>query len=123
MAQIIAPGELLNTAEQFDRATRVDSWVINAVFDWLKNNQDHCKELSLCSINLSGASICEPEFLAFLQKKLSDKIIPKDKMSFEVTENAAIKNIKKAAGFIRAIKEFGCKFALDDFGSGLSSFA
>ena len=121
--QIIAPGELLNAAEQFDMVTRVDSWVINAVFDWLKNNQDHCKELSLCSINLSGASIGDPAFLAFLQKKLSDKDIPKDKISFEVTENAAIKNIKKAAGFIRAIKEFGCKFALDDFGSGLSSFA
>ena len=121
--EVIAPGELLKAAEQYDMATRVDRWVINAIFDWLKKHPAHCKELSLCSINLSGASIGNQVFLAYLQEKLQDKDIPTDKISFEVTENAAIKNIKKAAGFIQAIKEFGCKFALDDFGSGLSSFA
>ncbi len=121
--EVMAPSELLKAAEQFDMATRVDKWVINAIFNWLKNNQVHCKELSLCSINLSGASIGDSTFLAYLQNKLKDKDIPTDKISFEVTENAAIKNIKKAAEFIRIIKEFGCKFALDDFGSGHSSFA
>lgn len=120
---VIAPGELLKAAEQFDMATRVDKWVVNAVFDWLKKNQKHCEELSLCSINLSGASMGDQEFLAFLQEKLQDDEIPSDKISFEVTENAAIKNINKAADFIKTIKKMGCKFALDDFGSGLSSFA
>ncbi len=120
---VIAPSELLKAAEQFDMATRVDKWVINAMFDWLKKNPDHCKELSLCSINLSGASIGDQEFLTFLEEKLNDDDIPSKKISFEVTENAAIKNINKAADFIRKIKEFGCRFALDDFGSGLSSFA
>ena len=120
---IIAPSELLKAAEQFDMATRVDKWVVNAMFDWLKNNQSHCKDLSLCSINLSGSSIGDQEFLTFLQDKLQDDDIPSSKISFEVTENAAIKNINKAADFIKTIKELGCKFALDDFGSGLSSFA
>ncbi len=118
-----APGYLLQAAEQFDMATRVDKWVINTMFDWLKKNQNHCEELSLCSINLSGASIGDQDFLAFLQEKLKDEEIPCNKISFEVTENAAIKNIKKAADFIKSVKEYGCKFALDDFGSGLSSFA
>ena len=117
------PGELLKAAEQFDKATRVDKWVINAIFNWLKKNPQHCQELSLCSINLSGASIGDAGFLRFLQEKLHDADIAKEKISFEVTENAAIKNIKNAREFILKIKEFGCKFALDDFGSGLSSFA
>ena len=121
--EIIAPGELLSAAEQFDMAARVDRWVINAIFDWLKTKPQHCIDLSLCSINLSGSSIGDPSFMNYLQEKLKDKDIPKDKICFEITENAAIKNIKKAANFIKTIKEFGCKFALDDFGSGLSSFA
>ncbi len=121
--EVMAPGELLNAAEQFDMATRVDNWVVNAVFDWLIKHPDHLKQLSLCSINLSGASIGDPNFLLFLKEKLQESEIPLEKISFEVTENAAIKNILKARDFIDTIKEFGCKFALDDFGSGHSSFA
>ena len=121
--EIMAPGELLNAAEQFDMATRVDNWVVNAVFDWLTKHPDHLKQLSLCSINLSGASIGDPNFLIFLKEKLQDSEIPLEKISFEVTENAAIKNMLKARDFIDTIKKYGCKFALDDFGSGHSSFA
>ncbi|MEM7401999.1 MAG: EAL domain-containing protein [Pseudomonadota bacterium] len=120
---VMSPHELLNAAEQFDMATRVDSWVVNALFDWLKKHPDHVHKLSLCSINLSGASIGDPTFLAFLKEKLQDSEILANKLSFEVTENAAIKNIVKARDFINTIKDFGCKFALDDFGSGHSSFA
>jgi diguanylate cyclase (GGDEF)-like protein/PAS domain S-box-containing protein len=119
----MSPVELLNAAEQFDMATRVDNWVVNAVFDWLIKHPDHLQKLSLCSINLSGASIGDPNFLVFLKEKLQDSQIPLQKISFEVTENAAIKNILKARDFIDTIKEYGCKFALDDFGSGHSSFA
>ena len=121
--EVISPYELLKAAEQFDMATRVDRWVINAVFDWLKANPEHCEELSICSINLSGASISDQAFLEYLKDKLHDQDIPHEKICFEITENAAIKNIKKAGVFIKRIKEFGCNFALDDFGSGLSSFA
>ncbi len=121
--EVMAPGELLNAAEQFDMATRVDNWVVNAVFDWLIKHPDHLQQLSLCSINLSGASIGDPNFLVFLKEKLQESKIPLEKISFEVTENAAIKNITKARDFIDTIKEYGCKFALDDFGSGHSSFA
>jgi len=121
--EVMAPGELLNAAEQFDMATRVDNWVVNAVFDWLTKHPDHLEQLSLCSINLSGASIGDPNFLIFLKEKLQDSEIPLEKISFEVTENAAIKNILKARDFIDTIKKYGCKFALDDFGSEHYSFA
>lgn len=121
--KVISPHELLNAAEQFDMATRVDTWVVNALFDWLKKHPDHVEKLNLCSINLSGASIGDINFLTFLKDKLQEPEIPASKLSFEVTENAAIKNISKAREFINTIKKFGCKFALDDFGSGHSSFA
>lgn len=121
--EIISPHELLNAAEQFDMATRVDNWVVNAVFDWLIKHPDHLEKLSLCSINLSGASIGDPNFLILLKEKLQNSQIPTEKIGFEVTENAAIKNILKARDFINTIKNYGCKFALDDFGSGHSSFA
>lgn len=121
--EVLSPHELLNAAEQFDMATRVDSWVVNAVFDWLTKHPDHVEKLSLCSINLSGASIGDATFLKFLKEKLQGSTIPLNKISFEVTENAAIKNMLKARDFINTIKTFGCKFALDDFGSGHSSFA
>ncbi len=121
--EIMSPHELLKAAEQFDMATRVDNWVVNAVFDWLEKHPDHLKKLSLCSINLSGASIGDPNFLMYLKDKLQNSKIPMEKIGFEVTENAAIKNMLKARDFIDTIKEYGCKFALDDFGSGHSSFA
>lgn len=121
--EAMSPHELLNAAEQFDMATRVDTWVVNAVFDWLKKHPDHLEKLSLCSINLSGASIGDPNFLSFLKEKLRDSTIPMNKIGFEVTESAAIKNMSKARDFINTIKNVGCKFALDDFGSGHSSFA
>ena len=121
--EAMPPHDLLNAAEQFDMATRVDTWVVNAVFDWLKKHPDHLDKLSLCSINLSGASIGDPNFLLFLKEKLQDSSISMNKIGFEVTENAAIKNILKARDFIETIKKFGCMFALDDFGSGHSSFA
>ena len=70
--QVGSPHELLSAAEQFDMATRVDTWVVNALFDWLKNHPDHVHRLTLCSINLSGASIGDSTFLAFLKDKLSD---------------------------------------------------
>lgn len=121
--EILPPAELLKAAEQYDMASRVDKWVINSIFDWLKNHKTHCEQLSLCSINLSGSSIGDQAFLNFLHEKLEDNELPIDKISFEITENAAIKNIKKSGDFIKTLKEYGCKFALDDFGSGLSSFA
>jgi diguanylate cyclase (GGDEF)-like protein/PAS domain S-box-containing protein len=123
LGEIISPHELLNAAERFDMATRVDDWVVNAVFDWLTKHPDHLEKLSLCSINLSGASIGDPNFLNLLKEKLQNSQIPMEKIGFEVTENAAIKNMLKARDFINTIKKYGCKFALDDFGSGHSSFA
>ncbi len=77
---------------------------------------------SLCSINVSAQSLSDDGFLKFLKATLNGKTKLSNKLCFEITETSAISNMIKAKHFITCLKELGCKFALDDFGSGMSSF-
>ena len=119
---IIAPGEFLPAAERYNLMEKIDSWVINHSFDLLKSNPTFLDEIEHISINLSGQSLTNNSFLALIITKLQDNKIPAEKICFEITETAAIHNITNAIKFITSLKELGCSFALDDFGSGLSSF-
>lgn len=76
----------------------------------------------MCSINLSGHSIGNQEFISFLLNKLQFSRVPCSKICLEITETAAMSNMKQAIALFTRFKELGCKIALDDFGSGLSSF-
>ena len=98
-------------------------WVVSAALGWLSRNSERLERLHLCCINLSGASLADEEFLAFVQGQLEQTQIPPKKICFEVTETAAIAKLSRAMSFMTALKARGCQFALDDFGSGLSSFA
>jgi EAL domain-containing protein (putative c-di-GMP-specific phosphodiesterase class I) len=80
-------------------------------------------ELHRWSINLSGASLSQDDFLAFVEKQFELYKVPHASICFEITETAAIANLDKATHLIRALKALGCGFSLDDFGSGMSSFA
>ena len=110
-------------AERYNLATQLDSWVIRSAFEWLSRHRKHVECLHLCEINLSGLSLGSGEFLELVIGQLREANIPPQKVCFEITETAAIANLSSATRFIRALKERGCRFALDDFGSGLSSFA
>jgi Amt family ammonium transporter len=77
----------------------------------------------MLNINLSGASLAEPGFLEFMLDLIKELDVPAERLCFEVTETAAIANLDDAISFITSLKAIGCSFALDDFGSGLSSFA
>ena len=77
----------------------------------------------VCSINLSGSSLGDNAFLKFIIGQFDRGIMPPEKICFEITETAAIANLTSAIHFIKTLKTRGCYFALDDFGSGLSSFA
>ncbi|MBL1143106.1 MAG: EAL domain-containing protein [Proteobacteria bacterium] len=119
---IIPPGAFLPAAERYNLISRLDRWVISNAFEFLANNPDFQERINFCSINLSGLSLTENDFLKFVMAGLRDFEINAEKICFEITETAAISNLNVAVKFISTLKKFGCKFALDDFGSGLSSF-
>lgn len=120
---VIRPGAFLPAAERYNLATKIDSWVIRNYFGWLLARPDHLAQLTLCSINLSGQSLCDKGFLRFLTEHLDAHPGIAGKICFEVTETAAIANLTQVGRFIDVLSRRGCSFALDDFGTGLSSFA
>ena len=121
--RIIPPGAFLPAAERYNLASALDRWVISHLFEWMANKPGFLDNLSVCSVNLSGLSMSDETMLAFLSEQFSKWAIPAHKICFEVTETAAIANLSYATKFINQLKERGCLFSLDDFGSGLSSFA
>jgi EAL domain-containing protein (putative c-di-GMP-specific phosphodiesterase class I) len=120
---LVPPGAFLPAAERYHLAPKIDAWVIGHAFRWLRRHPRHLERLQLCSLNLSGLSLGNAEFLTFVLCQFTQAAIPPEKICFEITETAAIANLADACRFIRALRDLGCRFALDDFGSGLSSFA
>lgn len=118
-----SPGEFLPAAERYGLMGRLDHWVVQEVLQWLSSHPERLAQLRLCSINLSGHSLGDAELLAAIEEMLRRYTIPPQKLCFEVTETAAISHLQSAMAFINRLRALGCRFALDDFGSGLSSFA
>ena len=118
----IAPGLFLPAAERFNLITGIDRWVVRNAFDWLAKREESEQDL-LCSINISGPSVGDEEFLSYVLQCLDDTEVVGEQICFEITETAAIANLSMAINFIHSLRQRGCSFALDDFGSGLSSFA
>jgi len=120
---IISPRDFLPVAERYSLMVKIDLWVIENIFNLLSSNILFQTHNDFCSVNLSGQSLTDLEILRLITKKLSETGIPGNKICFEITETTAIKNLNAAVKFISTLKNLGCRFALDDFGSGLSSFA
>ena len=118
--RLIPPGAFLPAAERFNLATRIDRWVINATMTWLGRHPAHLDRLSTCCINLSGQSVSDEGLIEFLIARLGP--VRPDQLCFEITETAAVGNVPGAKRLIKTLKDEGCRFALDDFGSGVSSF-
>lgn len=121
--QMIPPGAFLPAAERYNLAASLDKWVIATLFEWLANRPEFVGNLSVCSINLSGLSLSDDTMLDFIFEQFSNWAIPTDKICFEITETAAISSLSNATRAIKTLRERGSLFSLDDFGSGLSSFA
>jgi len=120
---IISPGIFLPAAERFSLATKIDCWVIKQALTWFTNNPDTLNTLDCFSINLSGQSLADEKIQFFIIGLIDELNFPTQKLIFEITETAAINNLLQAQSLISGLQKIGIRFALDDFGSGLSSFA
>lgn len=120
--RLIAPGEFLPPAERYHIITRIDRWVIERVLRFYAETSAFAQRIDLCSINLSGQSLGNEEFFAFVYDAMQRMGPLASRFCFEITETAAIANLGAAEKFISELRALGCKFSLDDFGSGLSSF-
>ncbi|OGQ51587.1 MAG: hypothetical protein A3J24_00905 [Deltaproteobacteria bacterium RIFCSPLOWO2_02_FULL_53_8] len=115
---IVLPGSFVDVAEWFGIITVIDKVIIEKA---LKHQVNLGKGTNL-SINLSGKELGDKELLAFLESQLSETGANPQRVIFEITETAAISNIEQAVTFVKALKSIGCRFALDDFGVGFTSF-
>ncbi|GMQ96383.1 MAG: hypothetical protein BMS9Abin15_0052 [Gammaproteobacteria bacterium] len=120
---MVLPGNFLPAAERFNLSSKLDQWVVERAFSWLDANPEKLENLQICSINISGQTLSDDHILSVIVHALNNSSIPPEKICFEITETAAITSLNDAKHFIHTLKEDGCKFALDDFGSGFSSFA
>ncbi|NIR20943.1 MAG: EAL domain-containing protein [Gammaproteobacteria bacterium] len=118
----VPPGAFLPAAERYNLSTKIDRWVIRNALAWFKANPEVLERIATCSINLSAQSLIDPRFLSFVIDMLETDPIPAEKLCFEITESAATANLTDAARFMSTLGKLGCRFALDDFGSGHSSF-
>jgi EAL domain-containing protein (putative c-di-GMP-specific phosphodiesterase class I) len=119
----LSPGAFMPAAERYQLAVRIDRWVIDQVFALLSEQTPKLTALALCSINLSGQSVSDAQFQTYLLKRLDTLGGLCEKICVEITETAAVTHLTEVARVIKTLKTRGCRFALDDFGSGLSSFA
>ncbi len=120
--KLVPPGAFLPAAERFGLITKVDQWVVNKALTWLAQHPAKLNKLHVCAINLSGQTLGNNEFLLNLVKTLDESQVPPEKICFEITETSAVANLANAIRFMKKLHEKGCLFALDDFGSGVSSF-
>ena len=121
---IIQPGSFLPAAERYGISPQIDRWVVNHVFEWMSNNHEFVvNNINTFAINLSGLTMSDDKFLEDLVDAIFNYDVPAEKLCFEITETALVANLTNARKFIQALRRLGCKFSLDDFGSGLSSFA
>ena len=120
--RLVPPGAFLPPAERYHIITRIDRWVVERILRSFEEEPALAAHIDVCGINLSGQSLTNEEFFEFLRDAMRQLGPRASRICFEITETAAIANIGAAENFIRELRALGCKFSLDDFGSGLSSF-
>ena len=119
--ELIAPGEFLPAAERYNLVSSIDRWVLEKAFSWLQENP-RLDAGTRYSFNLSGYSLADDDFLSFVIDRIDKSGINPKLLAFEITESGAAINFSKTLKFVSTLKDMGCCFILDDFGTGLSSF-
>jgi diguanylate cyclase (GGDEF)-like protein/PAS domain S-box-containing protein len=119
---LVKPEFFMPSAEKALISNKIDKQVVETFFKWLQADSDHITRLGKANINLSGLCLSDNDFQFFLLNAFEKYAVPYDKICFEITETMAIIKMNDAIEFIKKFKRLGCTFALDDFGSGFSSY-
>jgi diguanylate cyclase (GGDEF)-like protein len=117
----VPPGAFIPAAERYGLMPALDRWVVATALEHFDKLHPTGK-VALCAINLSGATVDDEDFAAFVLDALARHKVPAHKVCFEITETAAVGNMARVVKFIERLRAVGCRFALDDFGAGMSSF-
>ena len=115
--------EFLRPAERYQLMPQIDRWVLSAVLSAIANGEIKLASHRSCAINLSGQTLGDESFLSFVVDTLDHSGVTPASICFEVTETAILSNVQHAQRFIEVLHGIGCEFSLDDFGSGMGSFA
>jgi len=118
-----SPSEFIAAAENYNFMSQLDRWVVKTYCQWLSSNPKHLANLSSASINLCGQSLVDRSMHTYIEKTISTYGIPPEKLCFEITESQAIMDFDQTILFMNKFKALGCRFSLDDFGSGFSSYS
>ncbi len=121
--QIYTPGEFLPVAEGYDLIPAIDRWVVRNTLELLSGQPEQfLRRLECCTLNLSGASLGDGSLLELIEHELARTGFPPRQVCFEITETAAVSNLARAVSMIEQLSARQCRWALDDFGSGMSSY-
>lgn len=120
--KLFSPEAFIRAAERCDQIAQVDRWVIRTALQWMAKNKRRLLKLGGFSINLSGPGLNDDTLTQYVLDQLMETKVPPGKVLFEVTETAAIERLSTAEEFLRTMKDFGCRFSLEDFGSSDSSY-
>lgn len=120
----ISTAAFFSAAERYQLMPQIDRWVVSNTVSMLQPHTDWLRDSgAVFAVNLSGQTLGDDEIQRFIEDELDAAGIPAGSICFELTESAAVSNRRKAQAFINALRDRGCRFSLDDFGAGLSSFA
>lgn len=118
----VSPAEFIPIAERYDLMTQIDRWVVRNALKLLKSHLAQGANISTCAINLSGTSLGDSDLLEFIRHSILEAGVAAEKLCFEITETSAIASMDHAISMIEELRKLGCRFSLDDFGSGMASF-
>jgi diguanylate cyclase (GGDEF)-like protein/PAS domain S-box-containing protein len=124
--QLVSPAAFIPAAERYKLMPAIDRWVVRTAIATMAQKLRGGPGETSCmgiSINLSGQSLCDEQLLEFITEQFQQHGVEAVRVCFEITETAVIANLPRAIQLMVALRDLGCRFALDDFGSGLSSFA